>query len=325
MLRGSGLHALTLSITLATAGCAANHASGTNVIANTRHTSVDSPPQVAPDPNVVRVGGARLTVHFSSPQDAEIEARLRAWVEHAAGLVSDYLGGFPVPDMDITMDLQAGGTIGFGQHFDGRRIRVSVGRNTDIPTLQHDWVMVHEMLHAAFPDLPKRHRWMQEGLSTYLETVVRVRAGLMDERAMWDRWMRRMPYGLVQRGEGGLDDTPTWGRTYWGGALFWMLVDVRLLRASGGQQSLHSLLRSMRAKGINAREQWSTAQVIAFADGATQTQVFSELYQAHALAAGDVNLRSLWRHLGVSRNRAGEIELRSDAPWASWRSALSQR
>jgi hypothetical protein len=37
-----------------------------------------------------------------------------------------------------------------------------------------------------------------------------------------------MPQGEPQRGDRGLDGTHTWGRTYWGGAMFCLLTDVEI-------------------------------------------------------------------------------------------------
>ena len=35
-----------------------------------------------------------------------------------------------------------------------------------------------------------------------------------------------MPLGLSRPGDRGFDLTPSWGSIYWGGALFWLVVDV---------------------------------------------------------------------------------------------------
>ena len=44
----------------------------------------------------------------------------------------------------------------------------------------------------------------------------------------WAEDRREMPRGLPNRGEGGMDDTHTWARTYWGGALFCLQADVAI-------------------------------------------------------------------------------------------------
>ena len=44
-------------------------------------------------------------------------------------------------------------------------------------------LFTHELVHVATPTVGPPHRWMEEGLATYLEPVVRARAGLLDALA----------------------------------------------------------------------------------------------------------------------------------------------
>ena len=41
-----------------------------------------------------------------------------------------------------------------------------------------------------------------------------------------------MPKGLPQAGDQGLDNTGTWGREYWGGAMFCLLADIEIRKAT---------------------------------------------------------------------------------------------
>ena len=43
---------------------------------------------------------------------------------------------------------------------------------------------------------------------------------------VWAEYRHSMPFGLPREGEGGMDQTPTWARTYWGGALYCLQADV---------------------------------------------------------------------------------------------------
>lgn len=44
------------------------------------------------------------------------------------------------------------------------RLRVVMGESSTRRHLRRDWVLVHEMVHTAFPDVPDRHNWIEEGL-----------------------------------------------------------------------------------------------------------------------------------------------------------------
>ncbi|MEQ9076325.1 MAG: hypothetical protein RLP09_20895 [Sandaracinaceae bacterium] len=270
----------------------------------------------------VEVGGARLVLDFRGRTvDRRQRARLVRWVERSAEMVSEYYGRFPVPSLRVELMLNGGASVGFGQHFDGRLVRVRVGREVPDATLERDWVMVHEMLHAAFPDVPDRHRWAKEGLSTYLQGVCRVRAGIFREEEVWRNWTEAMRWGLPGRRDRGLDRTRSWGRTYWGGAIFWLSVDVELRRRTGGRHTLQTALRGVLGAGGNARAEWSMDRVVREADRATGTRVVRQGYRAMALAPGARDLDALFGSLGVERV-GRQVRLRDDAPEAAIRRAL---
>jgi hypothetical protein len=271
-------------------------------------------PEVETGPRLLSVGGATLEVDLSEPDPARADRLLR-WVERSAAMVAEYCRGFPVARLRVELRTGSGAGVGYGQHFDGRLVRVRVGRDTSEDELARDWVLPHEMLHTALPDLRRRHRWMQEGLSTYLESVVRVRAGTVPERDVWARWVSSMRHGLPGPGHRGLDNTRTWGSVYWGGALFWLAVDVEIQERTEGRRSLRDALRGILDQGGNGRARWSTARVIEVADAATGTAATSELYDDLARRPGAVDLDRLFERLGVE-GRGDEIELDDDAPLA---------
>lgn len=274
-------------------------------------------------PGRIRVGAATITVEYEGNEPPLPAAEMEAWVAHSAEMIADYLGEFPVPSLEVTLVGRGWGGIGFGMHQDGRWITIYCGRNTDPEDLETDWVMVHEMLHAAFPDLDRRHRWMQEGLSTYAEKLVRARAGELTEAEVWRGFIRSMHYGRPDVGDRGLDITHTWGRTYWGGALFWLVADVELRKATDNQKSLRDVMRGLLREGGNGRVDWSTKRVVEVADAATGTTVLRDLYARMAEAPGDVDLDALYAELGVAKVD-GEIVFDDAAPLAHVRRAMTR-
>ena len=88
--------------------------------------------------------------------------------------------------------------------------------------------MVHEMVHTALPDMDERYGWLSEGLAVYVEPIARVQAGDLTAEEIWQAMMRDMPKGLPQTGDQGLDNTDTWGRKYWGGAMFCLFADIEI-------------------------------------------------------------------------------------------------
>ena len=56
-------------------------------------------------------------------------------------------------------------------------IRLQLGRDVTADELLDDWVLVHEMIHLALPEVGDDHLWLTEGLSTYVEGIARVHVG----------------------------------------------------------------------------------------------------------------------------------------------------
>ena len=255
-----------------------------------------------------RLSGVALDIDIAGRRGSLADGEIRRWVRSMAGLATEYLGHFPVPTLKVEVHLQSGSRVRFGQHFRGRRVRVFIGRNTSASDLARDHILLHELLHTALPTLDRRHRWMREGLSTYLETVVRLRAGIVSPEQAWARFYRQMPSGLPRHGDRGLDRTPTWGRTYWGGALFWLMVDVELRQTTRGRHSVRTLLSGIVRNGGVARERWPMRRLLALARRVTGTRVLESLYRRLALRPHRVPLERLFRRLGVQQ-RGRHVEL----------------
>ena len=271
----------------------------------------------------VDVGRSVLTVKLDGDDPPLPYDELEAWVRRSGEWVADYCGDFPVPSLEVTLKCTGRGGVGFGQHWDGRWLKVRIGRRTSASGLEKDWVMVHEMMHAAFPDLARKHKWMQEGLSTYVEPLVRNQAGNYATPKVWSKWIRKLPIGRPRRGDRGLDITRSWASLYWGGALFWFAADFRLREATDNKLGLRDAIRGILDAGGNGRADWSTRKVVEVADEATGTNVLAKLYAHMALSPGDVDLDALWPRLGVARLDDGTIALDDKAPLAHIRRAMT--
>jgi hypothetical protein len=105
---------------------------------------------------------------------------------------------------------------------------------------------------------------------------------------------------LPQPGDRGLDHTPTWARTYWGGALFCFVADLELRRQSRGRIELRDALRGILAAGGNINQSWSIERALRIGDEATGGSVLGELYRRMKDAPVDIDLDRIWRELGVT-------------------------
>jgi hypothetical protein len=199
----------------------------------------------------LKVPGALIELEFiASPSAAWRGVALR-WIENSARAVSTYYGKFPVPRTRLRIASCPGtkprGGTAFG--WKGPLITISLGRDATAATLGDDWLLTHEMIHLALPSLPDQHHWLEEGLATYVEPIARARAAILTPEQAWAELVNGLHQGQPEVGDRGLDHTPTWGRTYWGGALFCLRADVAIRQRTGNRLGLEHALRGILAAG----------------------------------------------------------------------------
>ena len=273
---------------------------------------------------VSTVENGRVRIAISPGAFEAGDETITAWVATSARAVTHYYGQPPVPHLLVMVNPGNRDGVGFGTTMGGggAAISIAVGRGVDAKQLREDWVLVHEMVHTAVPDMLGPQHWLEEGLATYVEPLVRSRAGLVSAEELWTDWMRNMPKGNPQAGDRGLDNTPTWGRTYWGGALFCLVADVGIRERTHNAKSLDDALREILHSGGSIAASWDMARVTSVGDGATQVPVLGELYAKMASSPSPVDLPALWKRLGVSLV-GGRVSFDDRAPLADVRRAMT--
>ena len=275
----------------------------------------------------IPVPGGTISVEFEPGHIDASRAEMMAWVSAAAAAVTAYFERFPVASFKIVIEPvpgKAGVITGTTWADGGAHTRVYVGEHTTADDLARDWVMTHEMVHTAFPDQPYAHRWIEEGISTYVEPLARSWVGHYPAAKVWTDLVGQLPNGLPAAGDHGLDHTHTWGRTYWGGALFCLLADTEIRARTGGARGLVDALRGILAAGGNDQVDWPIERALREGDKAVGVPVLQELYKKMKDAPVTPDLAALWRGLGVGV-RDGRLELDEQAPQAAIRRAISAR
>lgn len=249
----------------------------------------------------LRIGSAALELQFAPGFDDRLRAEARAWARRSGDAVAAYFGDFPVREAELLLTPIAGDGVRGGVAFaePSPFIRIRLGVDTTHAQFADDWILVHEMVHLAIPRVPRSQRWLHEGIATYVEGVARGRAGLISADAVWRQWAKAMPQGQPQAGDAGLDRTPTWGRTYWGGAMFCLMADVQMLRRSGGKAGLRQALQGVNAAGGTYAVSWPVQRILDTADAAVAQNTLAELYARMKDAPAPADLDGLWRDLGV--------------------------
>ena len=275
-------------------------------------------------------GDSVLQVDFArGPLDLSIDTVL-GHIQKAGSAIVAYYGRIPVVrDRILVVPVEGKDGVFNGttwpHHGEYQAFtRIHIGQHTTAADLADDWMATHELVHTAFPSLDDDQHWMEEGQATYIEPVARVMAGELDARMIWHDMVRDMPKGEPQSGDEGLDHTHTWGRTYWGGALFCLVADVEIRRETQNRKGLQDALRAVVADGGTIDHDWPLEQALAMGDKATGTHVLTKMYAEWKDKPVTVDLPKLWEELGVHSTPGGAIEFVGSAPLASIREAITR-
>jgi hypothetical protein len=252
---------------------------------------------------------------------------ITAWVRRAAEAVATYYGRFPMAKARILVLPSSGrgvhggttwGNVGGSPAF----TRIRLAEHTTQQQLTEDWMLTHELIHCALPNLPDENHWLEEGSAVYVEPIARVQSGQLDEKRVWTDMIRDMPQGNPGRGDRGLDHTPTWARTYWGGAGFCLLADIELRKQTRNRIGLQQALRAIVNAGGTINHDWSISRTLAIADEATSTEVLTQLYSSMANNPVPIDFNSLWTQLGVTPSGSTTVTFNPKAPLADIREAI---
>lgn len=277
---------------------------------------------------------------FSLPAQHRVELRLdqgqlsgaqptpemRAWIDEATQAIGVYYGYFPVEHARLLVDRVGGSGVRWARTFanSGAYIRVGVGEQTTSAEFASDWILTHEFVHLALPQLADEHDWLQEGAATYVEPIARAQAGYLSPERVWAEFALNMAHGLPASDDRGLDFTPTWARTYWGGALFCLMADVKIRIRTGNRVGLQQALQAILRAGGTLEHRWPIRDALKAADEATGVDVLTQMYEQWRATPVEVDLPKLWRELGVEQYER-RVLLHDDAPLAEIRRAITTR
>jgi hypothetical protein len=276
--------------------------------------------------STLMIGGSRIDVMIQSsdtPNAPLSQLDVMKWVQFAAESVAAYYTRFPVPHLTLRVISFDGTGVRHGMTWgrEGGLIVIHAGNKTTPAEFAEDWMLTHEMIHLAFPSMADEHHWIEEGISVYVEPIARIRAGHWAPRQMWRDLVRDMPKGEPQTSDQGLDHTHTWGRTYWGGALFCFVADVEIRKQTKNKRGLEDALRGILEAGGNINEDWDLEKALKTGDSAVGLDVLEKLYEEWKDKPVQVDLAAMWKELGIEAS-GGTVVLEDDAPMSAVRHAI---
>ncbi len=256
------------------------------------------------------VGGATVNIVCLEERFAIGCDGVADWVQASAEAVTTlYKGKFPVGRATVFVQGRPGTRVGFGsaKRGGGSSVAVNIGRDASLEQLLADWTLVHELSHLGIPYLPSEDSWLDEGLATYLEPIMRARAGQLSRRRAWERLADGFRRGASSGTGRPLSEesrlmhrTYAYWRVYWGGAAIAFLADVSSRKDGGG--GLEAEIQEIEAKCISSERPWTATELMfcsgtAVPKGQTSLQTIAlrwlpqATFPAVADALGDLGLR----------------------------------
>jgi len=281
------------------------------------------------------------TMSVSTPGDfSEGQLALIArWLESAGRMVSLVSGRFPISRAQVivlpTTAAQFSFRFGHTGRSGGASILLFVPSEIAAEDLSDDWIAVHEFSHLLHPFVRREDAWLSEGLATYLQEVLRVRAGTLRADAAWRRLYtgaalgRRTRAGLRAESER-MRYARNYQRVYWAGAAVALMADVELRRRSDGHKSLDTALAALSESADFMRTPASAGSLLAALDEASGGRAFQDSAQRYLSGEELPDLTELYVQLGLidaAQPAGAEIALRAhaDAPLAWIREAIMAR
>lgn len=258
----------------------------------------------------VDLAGGRVEIAVLAPPESALATRLIAWQRSVARLPLHLFGRMPVPHTQVLVRPMAGGgdPVPWAQSRRGGGVALDfrVDPDASADALASDWTAAHEYGHLFHPWLGADGSWLAEGLASYLQNVLRARAGAIAPGQAWQGLHaglargRAAPSGpTLEQAARRLRQERNYMRVYWSGAAFWLEADIALRQASRGRLSLDAGLDHFARCCLPQSRTWTAAQFVAELDRGLGVSVLVPLFDRYRVATAFPDLDAAWSALGL--------------------------
>jgi hypothetical protein len=283
------------------------------------------------DASLVRAPGTSLRVVTLRGFPDMARPILNAWLERAAEVASLPGGFFPVTDAQVIVVPTSPSS--FPIHFGhtgrsgGASIVLFMPTDVSADDLRDDWIAVHEFSHLWHPFIVREDAWLSEGLATYLQELLRTRAGSVAPEQLWQRLYRGASLGRetqasLEHETRMMPVAHNYQRVYWAGAAIALMLDVELRRATRGELTLERMLARLRRDPVRFEHAHTARELLRALDQLAGVEVCEPLAERQLTAARFPELSGLYDELGVSIDTRGNVSQATDAPLAWVRDAI---
>jgi hypothetical protein len=270
----------------------------------------------------VSVASGMIQLDTPAGFDQARRAWLAAWLSNAGEVVSLATGRFPVPRAQVIVLPTGASAFRFGHtgRSGGASIVLFMPSDVELASLREDWIAIHEFSHLLHPFVRREDAWLSEGLATYLQEVLRVRAGMLDASAAWRRMYEGAALGRDAPGNLSSETlrmayAANYQTVYWAGAAIALMADVELRRRTQGRASLDSALAAIADQPEFMQAPASADSLIDALDRTSGESAFRDVAARYLNGRELPDLSELYRELGLRQERG-------DAPLAWVRDAI---
>ncbi|MGI9284941.1 MAG: hypothetical protein ACR2P1_06100 [Pseudomonadales bacterium] len=262
------------------------------------------------------VTNGTVKVHFIDPFTRSEQKKIMYWLAQNAAAVTTLYGKFPIDDAVVTVKKAQGASepVPWGQVLRERieGVNFHVNPRFSRADFMRDWTAAHEFSHLFIPFPGNKDSWFSEGLATYLQNTLRVRASMLSEQQGWqklyeglrrgqrDTKMQDMPLAELSPK---MWDSRSYQRVYWSGVCYFLRAEIDLFDATGGEHSLDSVLRDFNRCCRFKKKAWSALALAQRFDQISGTKVFTrnlrDILKTYTLP----EIEPLFAELGLRVNR----------------------
>jgi hypothetical protein len=256
----------------------------------------------------VEVPGGALDLIVMDGFEEPTRSLIAPWLASAGVMVAQPGGAFPAPHAQVIVVPTSPST--FPIHFGhtgrsgGGSIVLFMPTDMDREQFRSDWIAVHEFSHLLHPFVQRGDAWLSEGLATYLQEVLRVRAGMLPQEQAWRRLYegallgRDTEQSLAQETRM-MAYAGNYQRVYWAGAAIALMADVELRRKTNGKVSLDVVLAGLTRDRVGALHGLSAAELLREMDARAGVPVFQDIASRYLAGGRLPDLSALYRELGL--------------------------
>ena len=212
----------------------------------------------------VPTAGTKLQLAIIGIRSSRKREEIAQWIEQAADAVSNIYGRFPVDDAQVIVAGigKRSEAVPWGevQRAGSASVHLFVDETRPIEEFKSDWTAVHELSHLLIPRVDYQDRWLSEGIASYYQNVARMDVAMLTPSEAWQKLNAGFNRGRIAQ-NGSLRNSRSTMHTYWGGAAYYLLADLRL-RSLPSPTTLPEVLNKLRSCCMPSERLWSAEEIL---------------------------------------------------------------